>query len=399
MRLAFRRVFLFFCSTKFGNSQLSGAAGVLTFTDYVRRKVIMQLIVVGGGMQGRVIAQNLLAREEKPEVIIVDIKEPASLDGAKFKQVNVLDQSQVDAAVKNADAVVLAVPSEISHKALSNLIKTGKPVVDVSFTPDPPLDLDEEAKKSGSCCIVDCVAPGLSHILAGRAAAELGGLDSLRILVGGMPQDPPPVFRHAIYFNPNDLLAEYVRPARARKHGINIAPSPLDVDFEKYTDPEVGELDAFISDGLRSLLTSFPDVPEMSEWTLRWDGHLDTMKALHELGLLNDINTSSAIAKTLVEKYPEAKNPDFLLMVIEAKKKGERRLWRLIDRRTNGMSAMSRTTGYTTAAVAMVLARKQFTEPGVHAPERLGASQELTTAIVNDLKVRGVGISEINLVT
>ena len=360
----------------------------------------MQLIVVGGGMQGRVIAQNLLAREEKPEVIIVDIKEPATLDGAKYKQVNVLDQSQVDAAVKTADAVVLAVPSEISHRALSNLIKTGKPIVDVSFTPDPPLDLDDMAKKSGSCCVVDCgVAPGLSHILAGRAVAELGGLDSLRILVGGMPQDPPPVFRHAIYFNPNDLLAEYVRPARARKHGLNIAPSPLDVDFEKYTDAEVGELDAFISDGLRSLLTSFPDIPEMSEWTLRWSGHLETMKSLNELGLLNDMSTSQAVAKALVEKYPEEKNPDFLLMVIEAKKKGDRRLWRLIDRRTKGMSAMSRTTGYTTAAVAMVLARKQFTDPGVHAPEKLGASQELTATIVSDLKARGVSIAEINLVT
>jgi saccharopine dehydrogenase-like NADP-dependent oxidoreductase len=360
----------------------------------------MQLIVVGGGMQGRVIAQNLLAREEKPEVIILDLREPAERKGARFKQVNVLEQSQLDEAVKNANAIVLAVPSEISHRALANLLKTGKPIVDVSFTPDPPLDLDEAAKKSGSCCVVDCgVAPGLSHILAGRAVAELEGLDSLRILVGGMPQDPPPVFRHAIYFNPNDLLAEYVRPARARKHGINIAPSPLEVDFERYTDAETGELDAFISDGLRSLLTSFPDIPDMSEWTLRWSGHLETMKSLNELGLLNDITTSAAIAKTLVEKYPEAKHPDLLLMLIEAKKKGERRLWRLLDRRTNGMSAMSRTTGYTTAAVAMVLARKQFTEPGVHAPEKLGASKELTTIIVNDLKAHGLSISEINLVS
>ena len=360
----------------------------------------MQIVIVGGGMQGRVIAQNLIARDEHPEITIVDIKKPVALNGALFKQANVLDQQQANDVVKNADAIVLAVPSEISHAALTNLIRSGKPIVDVSFTPDPPLSLNDEAQKSGSCCVVDCgVAPGLSHILAGRAHAELGGLDSLRILVGGIPQDPPPTFHHAIYFNPNDLLAEYVRPARARKHGISIAPSPLDIDFEKYNDSELGELDAFISDGLRSLLTSFPDVPEMSEWTLRWKGHLETMKTLNDLGFLNDINTSASMAKTLVEKFPEASNPDVLLMVIEARHKTERRIWRLIDRRTEGMSAMSRTTGFTTAAVAMVLAKKQFTEPGVHPPEKLGADVELTKNIIKDLKERGVLLSEMTAVT
>ncbi len=353
----------------------------------------MQIVVVGGGMQGRVIARNLQARDERPEVVIVDLKKPEHLDDVQFKQANVLDESQARAVVKDADAVVLAVPSEISHAALANLIRAGKPVADVSFTPDPPLELHAAAQASGSCCVVDCgVAPGLSHMLAGRAHAELGGLDSLRILVGGMPQDPPPVFNHAIYFNANDLLAEYVRPARARKHGINIAPAPLAVDAEKYTDAELGELDAFISDGLRSLLTSFPDVPEMSELTLRWSGHLETMKTLYELGLLEDIAASSAIANTLVKRYSQNVYPDVLLMVIEAKYKNDLRLWRLIDRKTHGMSAMSRTTGFTTAATAMVLARKQFTEPGVHPPERLGRDEGLTRAIVEDLKDRGVHI-------
>lgn len=360
----------------------------------------MQIVVVGGGMQGRVIAQNLLQREEKPEVVIVDIKQPEKLEGIGFKQANVLDESQAREAVKDAHAVVLAVPSEISHAALANLIRAGKSVADVSFTPDPPLELDEAAKAKGACCVVDCgVAPGLSHILAGRAFAELEGLDSLRILVGGMPQVPPPGFFHAIYFNPNDLLAEYVRPARARKHGVNIAPSPMDVDFDKYTDMELGELDAFLSDGLRSLLGSYPDVPDMSEWTLRWEGHLDTMKTLHELGLLADPVSSAAMAGTLVGKYPDQAYPDVLLMVIEAKHKNERRLWRLIDKRTDGMSAMSRTTGFTTAAVAMVLARKQFTEPGVHAPERLGQDAKLTSTIVKDLVDHGVNICEIAPVT
>jgi lysine 6-dehydrogenase len=352
----------------------------------------MQIVVVGGGMQGRVIAENLLARPEKPEVVVVDLKQPDSLPaGARFQKVDVLDQKQAVAAVKGADAVVLAVPSVIAHDALKNLIAAGVPIADVSFTPDPPLSLDIEAKKTGACCVVDVgIAPGLSHMLVGKAKAELGGLDSVRILVGGIPQNPPEVFRHAVYFNPHDLLSEYVRPARARKGGKDIQPHPMDVAPESFKDSALGNLEAFLSDGLRSLLTSFPEIPEMVELTLRWPGHLETMRNLRELGLLDSADALRALGDTIGTRYPAKDYPDALLLVVEAKRGGELRAWRVLDRCTPSQSSMSRTTGFTTAAVAMVLARKQFTEPGVHAPERLGREPNLTEAIINDLAERGV---------
>jgi saccharopine dehydrogenase-like NADP-dependent oxidoreductase len=358
----------------------------------------MKIVVVGGGMQGKVIAENLLAREEKPQVTVVDIREPAHMAaGATFVKADVLDSKQVHNVAKGADVAVLAVPSSIARQALANLIEVGIPVVDVSFTPDPPLDLDKQAKKTGACVVVDCgVAPGLSHILVGRAYAELGGLDSARIFVGGMPQNPPAVFRHAVYFNPHDLLDEYYRPARARQGGKDVQPHPLDVPFEAISDPDLGELQAFLSDGLRSLLPSYPDVKEMSEWTLRWSGHLETMTFLRTLGLIDDEVAVKKLGTTIGAEFPAEKYPDVLLMLVECSRGKEKRAWRLIDRRTKDQSAMSRTTGYTTAAVAMVLARRQFTEPGVHPPERLGALAPVTTTIVEDLAARGVRVSPVS---
>lgn len=356
----------------------------------------MKILVVGGGMQGKVIAENLLARSEKPQVTIADVRQPAQLAaGANFVKADVLDEKQVKDAASAADAAVLAVPSSIAHQALSNLIATGIPIADVSFTPNPPLDLDAKAKKSGACSVVDCgVAPGLSHLLVGKAYADLGGLDSAKIYVGGMPQSPPAVFRHAVYFNPHDLLDEYFRPARSRQNGKDMQPHPLDVPFEKFMDSELGELDAFLSDGSRSLLTSFPDVKNISEWTLRWTGHLETMSNLRALGLLDEGAGFQGLGTTLGGKFPAEKYPDVLLMVVECSRGQEKRRWRLIDRRTNNQSAMSRTTGYTTAAVAMVLARGQFKEPGVHPPERLGALESVTKTIIEDLVARGVKIEQ-----
>ncbi len=355
----------------------------------------MKIVVVGGGMQGRVIAKNLREREESPEVTVADLREPAGLpEGVKFASADVLDESQVRSLMAGTDAAVLAVPSSIARAALANLIKSGIPVADVSFTPDPPLDLDASARSSGACCVVDCgIAPGLSHILVAAAHRELGALDSARIWVGGIPQDPPPAFRHAIYFNPHDLIAEYVRPARARVGGRGVAPAPMEAEFESFADAELGDLQAFLSDGLRSLLGSFPQVPEMSELTLRWPGHLETMRTLWKLGVFHHDEASHQLGRVLVDRYPAEQHPDVLIMVVEAARGKERRTWRLIDRRREGQSAMSRTTGYTTAAVAMLLARKQFTDPGVHAPERLGASPQLTRTIIDDLAARGISIS------
>jgi lysine 6-dehydrogenase len=357
----------------------------------------MRIVVVGGGMQGFVIAKNLLARKEKPEVVVADVKQPGRIaEGAVFKQASVLDPLQVKELVRGADAVVLAVPSEIAHESLRNLVAEGARVADVSFTPEPPLSLDQEARKTGSVCLVDVgVAPGLSHVLVGSAYTELGGLDTARILVGGMPQNPPELFRHAVYFNPQDLLAEYVRPARARQNGQNISPSPMEVDPESFHDNEVGQLEAFLSDGLRSLLSSYPDVKEMAELTLRWPGHLETMTNLHKLGLLQNSQTCRAIASHFATRYPAESYPDFLLMVVEATRGGKCKSWRLIDRSTDGISAMSRTTGYTTAATAMLLAAGKFTEVGVHPPEQLGKTPHLVRELLADLQERGVKVQEV----
>jgi saccharopine dehydrogenase-like NADP-dependent oxidoreductase len=354
----------------------------------------MKIVVVGGGMQGRVIAENLLARQEKPAVVIADLIEPALVPaGATFEQCDILDAAQASRLVKGADACALAVPSRIAHQSLENLLNAGACVADVSFTPDPPLTLDALAKKQGACCVVDCgVAPGLSHLLSGAAHAELGGLDALRIFVGGIPQSPPPGFHQAVYFNAADLLAEYVRPARARQGGKDVAPAPLDVQFEVFKDSELGTLQCFLSDGLRSLLGSYPDVPDMAEFTMRWPGHLDTMITLRQLSLLEP-EVINKVAEQLTAKFPADDFPDVLLMVIEARRGQKRRSWRLIDRRTGDQSAVARTTGYTTAAIAMVLARREFTEPGVHPPERLGRDAQLTAKIIDDLTARGINIA------
>ena len=50
---------------------------------------------------------------------------------------------------------------------------------------------------------------------------------------------------------------------------------------------EVGTLEAFNSDGLRSLIRTMPDIPNMIERTLRYPGHIELMRVLRETGFFS----------------------------------------------------------------------------------------------------------------
>lgn len=353
----------------------------------------MRFVIFGGGMQGRVAASDLAAGGH--EVVVADVRAPTHLPkGATHRAVDALDAAQVASVVQGADACILALPSGIARRGLENLVAAGARVADVSFTPEPPLDLDAAAKRSGACVVVDCgVAPGTSHILAGMAHRELGGLDKLTILVGGLPMAAPRYFHHAVYFNPRDLVAEYLRPARARENGKDIAPHPLEAHVTAHHDAEYGELDAFLSDGLRTLLGSFPRCGSMEERTLRWPGHLHFMRSLHAAGLLDESSgTADSTADALGRRYPGDAHPDMLLMEVHAEHRGSRASWRLVDQRQGDLSAMARTTAFTTTAVARLLAAGHYREPGVVPPEDLGRAEGLAARVLADLAARGVKV-------
>src|SRR5262249_40374574 len=72
-------------------------------------------------------------------------------------------------------------------------------------------------------------------------------------------------------------------PSRLVEHGKLVVrealTEPTLMDF-----PGVGTLEAFNTDGLRSLIATLPDVPDMKEQTLRYPGHIELMRVLRHTG-------------------------------------------------------------------------------------------------------------------
>ena len=108
-------------------------------------------------------------------------------------------------------------------------------------------------KRNNVTAITDCgVAPGMSNYIIGRYN-EIMTIDSFEIYVGGLPQTRKKPFEYKAPFSPVDVIEEYTRPARLMENGY-IVTRPALTDREWMHFDELGTLETFNTDGLRSLL-------------------------------------------------------------------------------------------------------------------------------------------------
>ncbi len=93
-------------------------------------------------------------------------------------------------------------------------------------------------------------------------------------------------FQYKAPFSPVDVLEIYTRPAKMVVNGKVITVPALS-DLEEINMDEVGTLEAFNTDGLRSLLRTM-NIPNMKEKTFRYPGHTKLMEQLRQMGLFSE---------------------------------------------------------------------------------------------------------------
>ncbi len=362
----------------------------------------MKAVVLGAGLVGSVIAKDL---SSDFEIVVVDLNEDAlkKLEnyGIKGVKASAVDAGALRPIVEDADIVCGAVPGKIGYKMLSTVIGMGKKVCDISFMPENFKKLDVLAKENGAIVVSDMgVAPGMSNFLVGRAVSLLDEVSDVRIYVGGLPSNPKPPFNYKIVFSAEDVLEEYTRTVRYVKDGAVVETEALsgleDVDF-----PGVGRLEAFFTDGLRSLVDTVR-ARNMFEKTLRYPGHADIMKAFRDIGLLNEKHRSftAGLLFPVWKMNPEAGDRDLTIMVVEVTgKKGKDCItyrWELLDRfdEMTGIHSMARTTGFPCAIMARAIVEGKVDESGVYAPEELASDDGMFGFVMRELAIRGVEFKE-----
>ncbi len=364
-----------------------------------------KMIVLGAGMIGATIARDLAG---DCDVTVADARPEAlaRVAGLPLQTVraDLADPDTVRRAVAGFDVAIGALSSKLGLTTLRAVIEAGITYCDISFMADDALQLDDLARARGVTAIVDCgVAPGLSNLMIGWGVAQLAACERIEILVGGLPAERRWPYEYKAPFAPSDVIEEYLRPARMVIDGRAVVrealSEPVLIDV-----PGVGTLEAFNTDGLRSLLRL--PAPNMRERTLRYPGHSELMRVLRATGFFHaqpiDVGgqkvcpreVTSALLFPTWSFAPGEADLTVLRVSVEGTRGGRaaRYGWDVLDRYdpATDTRSMSRTTGFTATSMARLLADQRFVRPGVHAPEVPGAEPGILDAVLGDLARRGV---------
>jgi lysine 6-dehydrogenase len=384
------------------------------FSNFSRRKFApqffqkMNIAVLGAGMVGRAIAADLCSAygvtafdANRQQLKKLQEDYPA----VKTQEADLSQYNQYESWLKPFDIVVTALPGFMGFKALEAVIRAGKNAVDISFFPENALELDALAKEKNVTVITDCgVAPGLSNLILGRCNEEMK-VDSFACYVGGLPEERKKPFEYKAPFSPVDVIEEYIRPARLMEKG-KIVIKPALSEKEIISIDGIGELEAFNTDGLRSLLFTMQHIPDMKEKTLRYPGHIDLISVLKEIGFFEkkpvrigdaEITPVEFVSKLLMKEWklePGEKEFTVMKIIIRGEKDGKKKTveYFLLDRydTVTHTSSMARTTGYTCTAAANLLAKGLFTSKGVFPPELVGKDKACFDFVMDYLGQRNV---------
>jgi len=374
----------------------------------------MKAVQIGAGLVGQLITADLM---QDFDMTVVDLDEKAlkvieeKYPGVETAVASATDPAALGPILEDADIVTAGVPGKYGYEMMKTVIGLGKNLVDISFMAEDFEQLDGLAKEKGVTVIPDMgVAPGMSNFLMGRGAALLDEVEDAYIYVGGIPTKPFPPFNYKITWSPKDCIQEFTRPVTVVKDGKKeVLEATAGLHLRDF--PGVGTLEAFYTDGLRSLAKNIK-AKNLGEMTLRWPGHVEQMRLLRTMGLFEEepkilggkevvpVDIAADMLFPLWKMEPEKGDRDLTVMEIDVHGfKGSDEVtwsWYLLDYfdEKTWNTSMSRCTGCSCSIFARAVAKGLVKQKGVLPAEKLAANDELYEFVISEQKKRRINYVE-----
>ncbi len=363
-------------------------------------------VVLGCGLVGATIARDMAADADF-DVTVVDVnadnlKKLAGVPRLGTKTVDLSNRDKFGHAIADADVVLVRCPAVSDSKPSAPSSNAASRTRTFRSCPRRRWT---SMHSLGSASHRDRRLRGIAGIVEPRG--PLGRRDGHRrnaeIYVGGLPKVRHWPFQYKAPFSPYDVIEEYTRPARLVEHGAVVVKPALSEPESMGDFPGVGSLEAFNTDGLRSLLITVT-VPNMKEKTLRYPGHIELMCAFRETGLFSDtpidVRGTQVVPREVTSRllfplwtYKDGEEEFTVLRVVAEGSVGGQRVRHLYDLydetdRATGLSSMARTTGFPCAIFARMLARREFADAGVFPPELLARDAKIYEHVLDCLRQR-----------
>jgi lysine 6-dehydrogenase len=380
----------------------------------------MRMLVLGAGLQGSACAYDLLQNDAITEVRLADrtvehlpkFLQPY-VDGERLKLItlDVKDTPAVKAAMDGVQSVMCALPYYFNLPMSEAAIAAGAHFCDLGGNTEivqQQKGLDAKAKAAGVTVVPDCgLAPGMVNILAQLGIVRLDRTESVRIYVGGLPQEPTGPLKYQIVYSIEGVLDYYTTLSWVVRDGKRVQVAALSEIEPVQFDTPVGELEAFhTAGGLSTMAHRYEGkIPTMEYKTLRYPGHAKIMEAVRELGLIDlepvdvkgmQVSPRDVAIAQMQPRLFKKDSPDLvaLRVVVTGTKNGkpQSHTFELVDKfdASNGISAMMRTTGFSLSITGQLQAEGAVTPAGVHTPDECIPGERY----VQELAKRGVLIRQ-----
>jgi lysine 6-dehydrogenase len=245
------------------------------------------------------------------------------------------------------------------------------------------------------------------NILAQYGISQLDDVKTVKIFVGGLPQQPEGPLGYQIVYSLEGVLDYYTTLSWIVRNGKREQVKALSEREPVMFPNPVGELEAFhTAGGLSTMAWRYEGkIPSMEYKTLRYPGHAHIMEAIRELGLLEltpiDVKGTKVVPRDVIVAAmgprltkPKSRDLVALRVVVEGTKGGAAKTlgWELLDYydESRGISAMMRTTGYSLSITGQMQANGEL-ETGVFTPDECIPAKKY----IAELAKRGVMIREI----
>jgi len=378
--------------------------------------------VLGAGRQGTAAAYDMARWGGADRVILADrnleIAQGAadrvnSLLGrrvAEPAEVDVGDLAAVEQLLAGVDACLSAAPYVHNLGITGAAIRAGTHLCDLGGNTDIAREqhtFDEAARAAGLSIIPNCgQVPGMGTSLAVYAIELLDEAIDVYFWDGGIPQSPRPPFSYLLTFNVAGLTNEYAEPAVFLRDWKVTEVEPM-TELETVEFPEpIGMLEAFVAGGGTDTMpwTFEGRLRTLQNLTLRYPGHFAQLRAYYDLGLWDlepiHVGDTTVVPRDVFHALFEPKATfagDKDLVIVRVKALGKRdgrdaeALVQVIDRFDDetGFTAMERTTGWSAAIVAEMMARGET-------PRGAGGVESMVPArlFVGELNRRGVRVTQ-----
>ena len=379
-------------------------------------------IVLGAGRQGTAAAYDMALWGDASRVVLADINWEAArkatdrvnalLDRqiAEPAQVNVSDPQDLARKLEGMHACLSAVPYVYNLDITKTALEVAVNICDLGGNTEIARQqhkFDAEARSKGLSIIPNCgQVPGLGTSLMVYAMELLDEPVDVYMWDGGIPQNPRPPFKYLLTFHVAGLTNEYAEPAIfLRDWKITEVEPMTEMETVEFPEP-IGTLEAFVAGGGTDTMpwTFEGKLRTLQNLTLRHPGHFSQLRAFYDLGLWDQepvkVDGMQIVPREVFHALFEPKvnfleDKDLVIVRVKALGKKDSRdtqaLVQVIDyyNEKTGFTAMERSTGWSAAIVAEMMARGQT-------PRGAGGVEKMVPVrhFVEELRRHGILVTE-----